>query len=84
MEEKATLALQEAQQWADNNQITFSKGKCKSLTLGPKYQARPPHFKLGPHALQHSKQLKILGIPFDGSLSFLPHLQEIHKKQNAT
>lgn len=80
IEEKATVALQEVQQWADHNRITFSQGKCKYLTLGPKYKTRPPHFKLGAHALQHTEQLKILGVTFDRSLSFLPHLHEIHKK----
>lgn len=83
IEQKARLALQIIEQWAETNGITFSETKCKYITLGKKYQSRPPHIKLGQHTLQHTKELKILGITLDTNLSFLPHLREIQKKTSA-
>ncbi|XP_077485825.1 uncharacterized protein LOC144096845 [Amblyomma americanum] len=80
LEQRAAAALEAVHPWAHNKQIQFSSHKCKFLTIGNKYQTRPPKIKLGNQTLSNTTTLKILGVTFDYKMTFLPHLKDIQQK----
>lgn len=76
----ARKTLEMIQTWSINHRVRFNPEKSKFLLIGKDYKKRPPTIKLGSVSIPSVPELKILGVVFDGNLTFLPHLQYVQKK----
>lgn len=80
LEMTANSALNLIYNWSTEHHIHFNIDKCKFLLIGRHYIKRPPTIKLGHQNIRHVKELKILGVIFDTSLTFLPHATHLRNQ----
>ena len=87
--EDASMATQHLQdildrivKWGEKWQIQFAADKSQTMLLSRKRNDNTPkiELKMEGQALQESKQICILGVTFDSTLNFRPHINNIAKQ----
>lgn len=80
LEDLANSTLRNIYSWSERNNLRFNTRKCEYLVVGKKYTSKPPKLVLAGEAIKCVKEIKILGLIFDRTMSFVPHLEYIKKK----
>ncbi len=76
--------LQRIAFWGDQWKTTFEPSKCKFMTLSRKRTPSNLDLHFDGHQLATTKELEILGITIDPTLSWLKHLTNIHQSRSET
>ena len=80
-EKKLQLLINQANNWASENGMKFSATKTVCVLFSQRRGITPdPVLKLGNDTISVAKEVKFLGLIFDSSLSFIPHMKYLKNR----
>lgn len=83
LEDTANTCLKIIADWSIQHRLTLNFSKCHCLIFVARRrltQARPPTIRFNNITLKFLPTMRILGVIFDGNLTFLPHAEYIREK----
>ena len=82
-ERQIQQTINKLSEWADKNGFRFSNEKTTTVLFSRKRRLQPdPNLQLNKQNLPVRKEHKFLGLTFDKSLSFIPHINALKAKAN--
>ena len=69
--------------WVRNNRLTINVSKTKLMLFSPKHIENLPALYYNGEQIQWVKSIKYLGMLIDNRLSFVPHVEAVHRKLSA-
>lgn len=83
LEDTANTCLKTIADWSTEHRLTLNYSKCNYLlfAVGRRItQTRPPTIRINNISLKILPTMRILGVIFDGNLTFLPHAEYLREK----